>query len=198
MPHHETAYVVPADPSTREIDVYAMGACHVFAIACHLRHEGSFVIALDTSEDHWTDENGDTMMHPVLHVFAKLEGPDGTVLRDIFGDRAYDPNDESDLIAEIAERFNHWEQDILLEDADALTLLSYIADEEGNAAADLRVKDDGEIDPEDRPLSGYEPDFLAETAALARVIAAPGSVPRMMTGDVREFLDRAGDGPVKG
>lgn len=181
MTNTEPADVALDDPDTREIDTYAQGACHVFAIACHLRHGGDFVIAFDTSEDHWVDENGDTMMHPVLHVFARIEGPDGIILRDIFGDR---PDDQDAVRSEVSERFSVWEQDILLEDADASWLLRHIADVGGNAAADLAAEDEGDLDPEDRPLSGYGPDFLAETREMGRVIAVPGSLPLMPVADL--------------
>ena len=159
-----------------QIEQYTQGQCHVFAIAAQIQHGGSFLVAWDTNEVHWFDEDGEPEIYKVLHVFARLNAPDGSlVIRDIHGDR---PEDMTAIRDELAIRYGLWADDISLEEVTPLELQTLISDEFGTIAEDLKVEHplDG-IDHDDRPLENYGPSDLLEAHWLDEVKAVPGTRP---------------------
>lgn len=151
-------------------ELYSQGECHVFAAACHLTHGGDFLVAYDQEKIHFETE--DDEIYEVLHVFARLEGPQGPVLRDIFGDR---PDDEAALADEVADRFGTSSRDVTFEAVDAHELLAMIDDEEAFLADALSIDPpESVMDHDERPLQRVFPSDLANALALEDVTAAPG------------------------
>lgn len=162
---------LPVDPAL--IVQYTQGDCHIFAIACHLEHGGNFLVAFDTNEVHWFDSEGKPEHYKVLHVYARMHGPEGIVIRDICGDR---PEDSEAIRSELSEQFVVWAEDVILEEMTPDELHRLISDEIGSIAEDLQVLEPlPGLDNDDRPLWGYTPAMLADARQLPEVLAEPGT-----------------------
>lgn len=74
------------DSSPDEQSDYSEGECAAFAIAAVRRDGGSFLIVED-GEQVFETADVDDYRFVVVHVYALVEGPDGLVARDIFGER---------------------------------------------------------------------------------------------------------------
>lgn len=152
------------------IELYTQGSCHVFAIASHLLHGGDFLVAYDSGETHYVDEDGDEH-DVVLHVFALHN--DGETVRDIRGDRPYD---KAYIREELSEIYGTWPDDIVLSRETREEVLCLISDESGLIASILELPEHYGIMPHDeRPLCEFYVDDLDEAmnAEEARLTPHP-------------------------
>lgn len=82
---------LPAARSTAdeaEVELYAMGSCHAFAVALHRRLGFGFLVVTDPGSPYWEDEaDADNFVPSVTHVLAV--DADGTAW-DVLGARPAD------------------------------------------------------------------------------------------------------------
>jgi len=131
----------PAQPSAAseaDVQLYAEGSCHVFALALHRRLGTGFLVVTDPGRPYWEDPaDADNVIPSVTHVYALA--PDGTAW-DVRGARPVEA-----VPGEVRERW----PDVLEVDTDAFGheggLATYV-DDMGGAAND---PDETEVD---RPL----------------------------------------------
>lgn len=151
-----------------------------------LEHGGSFIVASDYGETVWTFDD-DSEIYSVMHVLAIIPGKDGggPVIRDVFGDRTCSPKD---LKAEMAERFDVWEGDVLIEEMTAEDLLFLMDDPAGVFQRSFGVSEDPDLEHE-RPLCEFFEGDIAETRLLDLVLAEPGTRELMPIEPVRHDED---------
>jgi len=170
-----------SSPSEADIELYTRGSCHVFAAACVLEHGGSFLIATNSGESHFTCDDG-SELDEVIHVFARLPNPDSgpEVIRDIHGDRIL-PLERlrEEIRNELSERYGVWSEDIHLEWATASDLHELVMDESRVFETLFGTSDEYAMIPDhdDRPLHEMDFPFIDEARALEEVRARPGSRP---------------------
>ncbi|MCE6958308.1 hypothetical protein LAZ40_04460 [Cereibacter sphaeroides] len=162
---------------------YAHGQCHAFALGCHAVHGGDFVVAFDAGEVIATERDGGEH-HAVIHILARIEVPDGLVLRDYEGDR---PDDPDVLREELHFRYGVWREDIMFEELCLGELAALIEDRNGKLRRHLKIEVPHRgLRHVDRPLIGIGAGEIAFAAALDEAKAPPGT---------RGFPDPAADMP---
>lgn len=144
-------------PATRssadegEIELYARGSCHAFAVALHRRLGFGFLVVTDPGSPYWEDEaDADNFVPSVTHVLAV--DAEGTAW-DVLGARPADA-------AEAECRARHW--DVVDSDSDAFP---------GEEGLSTYVDGMGEDDV-DRPLHALSDADVDEAWDCARRVLA--------------------------
>lgn len=142
------------------MSAYMREACHVHAIASVRLHGGGFAIAYDESEVY--HEEGETVIHGVVHVWSVHETADGLIARDATGDVPATPE-------RMRATLKEWFPDLWQQFADGDIRI----DDRATLVEVLALSGDGE----EHPLFTPDEEGLAEAARLPGIVALPGTNP---------------------